>query len=323
MQTQLLFRKRRYLPLAGFLFACSMATAQNWVPSSSPGAPVVPFDALITGRGAAPPFLPKPPLYTCRGGRPEGYGLQVGQFAPGSAGCAFSYGGVEVSVPDFEFLVTSWQPASGGFVPPNAVQGGWDSPAPGSNFKPPLYYCRGNVKAKTTVSLQLGKIRPGFGACFVPYSGKELAVGSYEVLVALSPAMPLASVKANNGFVPQDAIRAGVDDDGSPLYICAAFFSDGTHPGKLHSSFGGCNISYAGVEHTVSDYFVLVPDWLGSSKFDFPAGIDTDGSPLSVCRAFLNGGFIYPGKIRSTWSACSFGLSGKEQWGSLYEILSH
>ena len=47
--------------------------------------------------------------------------------------------------------------------------------------------------------------------------------------------------------------------------------------GEIHSSFGGCNISYAGVEHTVSNYYVLVPDWLGSSKFDFPAGSDTEG----------------------------------------------
>jgi len=170
--------------------------------------------------------------------------------------------------------------------------------------------------------LQLGKIRPGFGGCLVPYSGKEIPLGNYEVLVALTPAMPLAVVSANNGFVPQDAIRAGTDADGTPLYICSAFFAGGTHPGKLHSSFGGCNISYGGAEHTVTDYFVLRPDWLGIPTFDFPAGTDVDGTPLHVCRAFFDGR-LYPGKTRAAWTTCNIGLGGKEQAVSSYEILSH
>jgi hypothetical protein len=323
MQTPL-FISRHHRSLAGFLFACNIAMAQNWVSSGPPGAPVIPFDAILDGFGSPPsPGSPKPALYTCRGGAAEGYGLQVGKFTTGSTGCEFGYGGAEVSVPDFEFLVMSWQAANGGAVPPSAVQGGVDTPPPGSTVKPPLYFCRGKIKDGATVSVQLGKIRPGLGGCLVPYSGKELSIGSYDVLVALSPAMPLATVSAINGFVPQDAIRAGTDADGTPLYICSAFFNGGNHPGKLHSSFGGCNISYAGVEHTESNYLVLVPDWLGSSKFDFPAGKDTDGSPLHVCRAFLTGGIIYPGKTRVGWTACSYGLSGTEQWGSLDEILSH
>jgi hypothetical protein len=301
------------------VLASNLALAQNWVPSGPPLSPVIPFDAVVDG-WASPGSagLPKPPLYTCRGGTNEGYGLQVGKFTPGSTGCEFGYGGLEVSVPDFEFLVTSWQSASGGSVPANAVQGGWDSPPPGSSVKQPLYYCR----AKISGSLQLGKIRPGLGGCAIPYSGKEFFESSYQVLVNLSPAMPLAVVSANNGFVPQDAIRAGTDGDGTPLYICSAFFAGGNHPGKLRSSFGGCNISYAGLEHTITDYFVLRPDWLGSSAFDFPAGTDSDGSPLHVCRAFFGGG-LYPGKTKVGWTTCNFGLAGKEQMVGLYEILSH
>jgi hypothetical protein len=96
------------------------------------------------------PGSPKVPLYTCRGGSTEGYGLQVGKFTPGSTGCDFGYGGAEISVLDFQFLVTSWQAASGGLVPSNAVQGGWDTPPPGSSVKPPLYFCRVKIKAGTT-----------------------------------------------------------------------------------------------------------------------------------------------------------------------------
>jgi hypothetical protein len=58
------------------------------------------------------------------------------------------------------------------------------------------------------VSLQLGKIRSGFGGCLVPYSGKEFSIGSYDVLVALNPALPLATVSANNGFVPQACMKS-------------------------------------------------------------------------------------------------------------------
>jgi hypothetical protein len=312
------------LSLAGLLLASHIASAaSNWVSSGTPGSPIIPFDALVTGRGpAVPPTEPNPPLYTCRGGQREGYGLQIGMFVPGSKTCNFGYGGIEISVLDFEILTTSWQPASGGYVPPNAVEGGVDNAPPGSTVKPPLYYCRGVIR-DAAVSLQLGKIRPGFAGCDVPYSGREVSVNPYQVLVASSPAMPLANIAADNGFVPHDAIRAGTDVDGTPLYICSAIFDGSTIPGKLHSSFHGCNVSYGGVEHTVFDYYVLVPSWLGAPFFDFPAGVDVDGNPLYVCRGLLNGGIQYPGKMQRTWKNCNYGLAGREQSDTLYEPLSH
>jgi Protein of unknown function (DUF3421) len=327
MSKQLFERRSYYTLVAGLVLASNLAFGQNWVSSTS-ASPVIPFDAPPTGWTNPTSTLPKTPLYTCRGGAAEGLGVQVGKFTPGGSGCEFGYGGKEISVPDFEFLVMSWESAGSGFVPPNAVQGGWD-PIVGSVDKLPLYYCRGEIRSGSLQrppsgpsSLQLGKIRPGFAGCVVPYSGTEFTLGEYEVLVALQPAMPLATVPAINGFVPQDAIRAGTDADGTPLYICSAFFNGGTFPGKLHSSFGGCNISYAGVEHTISSYFVLRPDWLGIPTYDFPAGTDVDGSPLHVCRLFLTTG-LYPGKKRQPWTTCNVGLSGIEQTGTNFEILSH
>ena len=317
--------------VASVVLACNIAMAQNWVSSGTPGSPVIPFDALATGWSspAGPPLLPKAPLYTCRGGSTEGYGLQVGLYAPGSKFCQFGFGGKEISVLDFEFLVTSWQSESGGVIPPNAVQGGLDEPAGPTGPKRPLYYCRGKVgigphgaPPLSPISLQLGKIGVGLGGCVVPYSGREVLLGIYDVLVNLNPAMPLATIPEINGFVPQDAIRAGTDVDGTPLYICSAILDGNTYPGKLHSSFAGCNISVAGVEHTISSYSVLRPDWLGVPKFDFPAGIDIDGAALHVCRAFLNDG-EYPGKTRQNWDTCNVGLAGLEQTSKVYEILSH
>ena len=170
--------------------------------------------------------------------------------------------------------------------------------------------------------LQLGEIGAGYPGCLVPYSGRGILLGTYEVLVAENPSMPLAVDPASGGFVPQDAVRAGTDADGSPLYLCSALYAGLGHPGKLHPSFGGCNISYAGVEHTISSYLVFRPNWLGIGKYDFPSGTDSNGAPLHVCRAYLNGN-LYPGKTQETWKTCNFGLNGKEEMLANYEILSN
>ncbi len=184
--------RRYYGPFAGFLLACNFAMAQNWVSSGSSGAPVIPFDALADGYVVpSSPTGVKTPLYTCRAGEREGFGLRIGRYTPGAATCDFSYGGLEISLPDFEFLVTSWQAESGGVIPVNAVVGGGISPRS-------LYICRGEVGLGPhgappigPISLQLGEIGPGYGGCLVPYSGKGLLLANYQVLVAENPAMPI------------------------------------------------------------------------------------------------------------------------------------
>jgi hypothetical protein len=119
--------KRHCLVFAGLVLASNVTMAQNWVPSGPLGKPVIPFDAIIAGRDTpAIKGFPGPPLYVCRGGTAEGYGLQVGKFRAGFTGCDIGYGGLEITVPDFQFLVTSWQDASSGSVPSNAVIGGYD-----------------------------------------------------------------------------------------------------------------------------------------------------------------------------------------------------
>jgi hypothetical protein len=160
----------------------------------------------------------------------------VGKFTPGSTACDFGYGGAEKTVPDFQLLVMSWEAANGGFVPPNAVQGGWDTAAAAGKYRraPALLLPR-RAKGWDAGIVTAGQIRPGFSGCLVPYSGTEIAIGSYEVLVNLNPAMPLATISTGNGIVPQDAIRAGTDADGTPLYLCSAYFNGSTQLGKLRS----------------------------------------------------------------------------------------
>lgn len=64
-------------------------------------------------------------------------------------------------------------------------------------------------------------------------------------------------VPARNGYVPDGAWAIGYEEDGSPLYLCRAFYR-GLQPGKVRPGFSGCNISYAGKEITISKYSVFV-----------------------------------------------------------------
>ena len=140
MLKQVSMIKRYCAPFAGLMLACNFAIAQNWVPSGTS----VPFDAVVVGSEKPLSLIaPKVPLYSCRGGEREGYGLQLGYFRPGTTTCNFSYGGLEIQVSDFQLLVTSWQTESGGVIPPNAVVGNGSFGSPLA--PPPLYICRGEV----------------------------------------------------------------------------------------------------------------------------------------------------------------------------------
>ena len=304
------------LALAGPVLATNVAMAQNWVASGPLGKPVIPFDAIVAGWDPVVINGLPEPLYVCRGSAG-----QVGRFRADFTGCDFGYGGREITDPDFKFLVTSWQDASSGSVPSNAVIGGWDAGSPW----PPLYYCRAHLAGS---DLEPGKIRPGFPGCLIPYGGVEQVATYYQVLVSLSPAMPLTTVVASGGYVPPDAIRGGTDNDGTPLYLCTAVYGGGSHPGKLKPAFKGCDVSYGGGEHVVASYSVLVPKWVKFAPsppwyldFDFPAGTDTSGLPLYVCRAYFGLG-VYPGKMQATWTACNFGWGGTEQHSTDFDVLS-
>jgi hypothetical protein len=174
----------------GLMLTPGFMMAQNdWIPSGTPDQIIIPFDAIVGGHEAPIQFrgrppLPGAPLYVCRGGAAEGYNLQVGKFRTGFNGCDFAFGGLEITVPDFEFLVADWVPASFGEIPSKAVVGGNDTPAPGEFLGPELYYCRAQVAGS---DLQLGKIRKDFGVCLVPYGGKEVPEAHYEVFVSGIP----------------------------------------------------------------------------------------------------------------------------------------
>lgn len=92
-----------------------------------------------------------------------------------------------------------------------------------------------------------------YGFCFVPYHHKEHSLTEYQVLTNPNGAQ-LEWVSASGGQVPNGAIQS----DGAMLYIGRAEYKGNMHIGKVHPGHGTLYVSYAGEEHKIGDYEVLV-----------------------------------------------------------------
>jgi hypothetical protein len=115
----------------------------------------------------------------------------------------------------------------------------------------PLYIAR----ARYENGIHIGKTRKEFGGALIPWDGKEITVGFYEVYIGSQK-----WIAAKNGEVPMGALFAGKEADGNPLYIARADFMGGLHIGKVNPRFGAALIPYGGKEHSVKQYEVLVID---------------------------------------------------------------
>ncbi|MEE6261028.1 DM9 repeat-containing protein [Plantactinospora sonchi] len=143
-----------------------------------------------------------------------------------------------------------WEPACGGRIPPGAVPHGYEADGE------PLWVCRVRMYG----GVHPGKVRPGFGAAQVAWNGREVSVDEYEVLMDRG-----VWGIASGGAVPADALPAGREGDGEPLYVARSAVAPGTlHIGKVRSAFGAANIGYGTFEHKVFSYEVLLDPSLSS-----------------------------------------------------------
>jgi uncharacterized protein DUF3421 len=141
-----------------------------------------------------------------------------------------------------------WVDASGGSIPPGSFTGGREG-APGFED---LFICRAMVNG----SLAPGKVRPGLGACDIPFGGAEVRIANYQVLVSGN----FAWVAVQGGFIPPHAVRGGYDvpPQSPPLFVCQAPYQGGIHPGKTRPDWNTCNIGWGGKEISLRRYAVLV-----------------------------------------------------------------
>lgn len=111
----------------------------------------------------------------------------------------------------------------------------------------PLYVCRADYQ---------GGVHPGkvvAGNCNIGWGGMEVALQSFEVLVASRLQDP---EMWKTGFLPGNPnFVAGNESTGAPLYVCRAAFRGGVHPGKVVA--GNCNIGWGGMEVALRSFEVL------------------------------------------------------------------
>lgn len=137
----------------------------QWIGMSA-GMPL-PAGIVAGGKEGNPPTT----LFICRAN--YNGGAHPGKLFNGY--CNFGWGGQEITASNYEVLVSNkplgWVTASTGYVPPNAVQGGYQQNGP-------LYICQ----AKYMGGKYPGKV---VGTnCNIGYAGQEVLVPFYKVLVA-------------------------------------------------------------------------------------------------------------------------------------------
>jgi hypothetical protein len=128
--------------------------------------------------------------------------------------------------------------------------------------------------------------------------------------------------------IPHNAVHAGNDSDGSPIYVGRAFHDGDQLPAKVIPSKNACYISHNGSEIFKPNYEVLCGSgmtWIGSSNGHVPAGAISTGNtntgePLYVGRAHHEGS-LTPGKIHRSHGCMYMPYGGIEHSILHYEVL--
>lgn len=130
-----------------------------------------------------------------------------------------------------------------------------------------------------------------------------------------------------NAVTPNNALRAGNEADGSPLYIARVTHEGGVHIGKTRANSNEALISYGGSELILGNYEVYTGtgQWIRASATNFPqnavqGGREADGTPLYIIRATIDGG-IHPGKAWRNGNA-SIPYGGVERIMTDFEVLT-
>lgn len=135
-----------------------------------------------------------------------------------------------------------WVDATGGMVPPGAVEGGKDDE--------PLFVGRAHHEG----ALLPGKVKPSHSVCYVAWGGAEHGKTDYQVLCGCNPVW----LPASGGNIPPHAIPSGETEDGEPLFVGRVHHEDTLTIGKVQPSHGVCYIPFAGAEVGFPEYEIMV-----------------------------------------------------------------
>lgn len=222
------------------------------------------------------------------------------------------HGGQEISKQEFHILTGfgfEWVASAGGHVPAEAVIAG--NQADGA----PLYVGRASVGG----SLSVGKIHPGHHCIYVPFDGIEHKITQYEVLTA--PRRSTWIQTSRFAPLPEGAILAGHDQDGSQIYVGRAWH-DGDHiPAKVIPSKQAAYVAHGGNEVLKDEFEVLCygnVSWIkihASTRtvppFSVTGGVTSEGEPLYIGRAYYEGSLTV-GKVHMSHGALYIPFAGRE-----------
>ncbi|XP_011342741.1 uncharacterized protein LOC105282474 isoform X1 [Ooceraea biroi] len=135
-----------------------------------------------------------------------------------------------------------WCDASGGMIPPGAVEGGNDDGV--------LFVGRAHHEG----ALIPGKVKPSHSVCYVAWGGAEHGKTDYQVLCGCNPTW----VPVSGGSIPSNAIPGGETEDGEPLFVGRVHHEGTLTIGKVQPSHNVCYIAYAGSEIAFPEYEVMV-----------------------------------------------------------------
>ncbi|XP_012524783.1 uncharacterized protein LOC105830158 isoform X2 [Monomorium pharaonis] len=135
-----------------------------------------------------------------------------------------------------------WCDASGGMVPPDAVEGGHDGES--------LFVGR----AQHEGALIPGKVKPSHSVCYVAWGGAEHGKSDYQVLCGCRPTW----VPISGGNIPANAIPGGETEDGEPLFVGRVHHEGTVTIGKVQPSHSVCYIPFGGEEVASSEYEIMV-----------------------------------------------------------------
>lgn len=211
----------------------------------------------------------------------------------------------------------TWLSANSGNVPENAVTTGTSSDGEA------LYIGRAFYEG----SLTLGKIHPSHGCLYLPYNGLEQCSQLYEVLIAPPSNTTWCPWTASDG-VPEGAIMAGIDCDGTAIYIGKASHEDDVMPAKVLPAKEAAYVCYGGEEFVKYELEVLCggpTKWVKSGDGEVPAGAiaggqTSDGEVLYIGRGSHDGSLTV-GKVQLSHSTLYIAFDGQEISLPDYEIL--
>jgi hypothetical protein len=194
-----------------------------------------------------------------------------------------------------------WQAGAANALPQWAMPAGFE--ADGT----PLYIARASFNG----GLQVGKVNPTHTSAYIPWGGKENPVTAFEVYTGGGRWVP-----ANSAEVPAGAIVGGKEADGTPLYIIRAPWEGSLVPGKFNPRFHKGYIPYAGAEHEIQSFEILIQDWVPARGTQVPAGVspagaEANGAPLYIIRAPMGSG-VHPGKLNPANGKGYVSYGGKE-----------